>query len=41
MLPGVELLDEDEVTVELEHGLSIEDLRGLPEYAAVAETGVT
>jgi len=41
LLPGVELLDEDEVTVELEHGLSIEDLRGLPEYAAVSEAGVT
>ena len=37
LLPGVELLDDDEVTVELETGLSPEDLRGLPEYAAVAE----
>ncbi len=41
LLPGVELLDDDEVTVELEHGLSPEDLRGLPEYAAVSEAGVT
>ena len=40
-LPGVELLDDDEVTVELEHGLSPDDLRGLPEYAAVSEAGVT
>jgi hypothetical protein len=37
LLPGVELLDDDEVTVELEHGLSVEDLRALPEYAAVSE----
>jgi hypothetical protein len=35
-LPGVELLDEDEVTVELENGLPPETLRGLPEYAEVA-----
>jgi len=35
-LPGVELLDEDEVTVELESNLTPEDLRGLPEFAAVA-----
>jgi len=41
LLPGVELLDDDEVTVELEQGLSPEDLRGLPEYAAVSEAGVT
>jgi hypothetical protein len=41
LLPGVELLDDDEVTVELEHGLSPEDLRGLPEYAAVSEAGIT
>jgi hypothetical protein len=41
LLPGVELLDDDEVTVELEHGLSIEDLRALPEYAAVSEASVT
>jgi len=41
LLPGVELFDDDEVTVELEHGLSPEDLRGLPEYAAVSEAGVT
>jgi len=40
-LPGVELLDDDEVTVELEQGLSPESLRGLPEYAAVSEAGVT
>ena len=37
LLPGVELLDDDEVTVELEHGLSIEDLRALPEFAAVSD----
>jgi len=37
LLPGIELLDDDEVTVELETGLSPEDLRGLPEYAAVSE----
>ena len=35
-LPGVELLDEDEVTVELEHGLPAETLRTLPEFAEVA-----
>ena len=35
-LPGVELLDEDEVTVELETNLSPEDLRELPEYRLVA-----
>lgn len=35
-LPGVELLDEDEVTVELESNLAPEDLRGLPEFALVA-----
>lgn len=35
-LPGVELLDDDEVTVELENGLPPETLRGLPEYAEVA-----
>jgi len=40
-LPGVELGDDEEVTVELEHGLSVEDLRGLPEYADVAGTGVS
>jgi hypothetical protein len=33
-LPGVELLDEDEVTVELESNLSPEELRKLPEFAA-------
>jgi len=31
-LPGVELLDEDEVTVELESNLSPEDIRTLPEF---------
>jgi hypothetical protein len=41
LLPGVELLDDDEVTVELEHGLSPEDLRALPEYAAVSEASVS
>ena len=35
-LPGVELLDEDEVTVELETNLPPEVLRELPEYAEVA-----
>ena len=34
-LPGVELLDEDEVTVELESNLSPEELRGLPEFQLV------
>ena len=32
-LPGVELLDEDEVTVELESNLAPEDIRELPEFA--------
>jgi hypothetical protein len=35
-LPGVELLDDDEVTVELETNLPPEVLRELPEYAEVA-----
>jgi peptidoglycan hydrolase-like protein with peptidoglycan-binding domain len=35
-LPGVELLDEDEVTVELESNLSPEDLRQLPEFAEIS-----
>lgn len=35
-LPGVELLDEDEVTVELESQLSPEQLRALPEFESVA-----
>lgn len=35
-LPGVELLDEDEVTVELESNLSPEELRSLPEFQLVA-----
>ena len=35
-LPGVELLDEDQVTVELETNLPPEILRELPEYAEVA-----
>jgi len=35
-LPGVELLDEDEVTVELETNLPPEVLHELPEYAEVA-----
>jgi hypothetical protein len=35
-LPGVELLDEDEVTVELESNLSPEDLRQLPEFSEMA-----
>jgi len=35
-LPGVELLDEDEVTVELETNLPLEVLHELPEYAEVA-----
>ena len=34
-LPGVELLDEDEVTVELESNLSPEELRELPEFRLV------
>ena len=35
-LPGVELLDEDEVRVELEANLPPDVLRGLPEYAEIA-----
>lgn len=35
-LPGVELLDEDEVMVELEQGLSLDVLHGLPEFAEVS-----
>lgn len=35
-LQGVELLDDDEVTVELEHSLPPEVLRGLPEFAEVS-----
>ncbi len=35
-LPGVELLDDDEVTVELETGLTAEELRALPEFEEVA-----
>jgi len=35
-LPGVELLEGDEVRVELEHGLSPEVLHDFPEYAEVA-----
>ncbi len=35
-LPGVELLEEDEVTVELETNLPPEVLHELPEYAEVA-----
>ena len=35
-LPGVELLEEDEVMVELETNLPQDDLHGLPEYAEVA-----
>jgi len=34
-LPGVELLDEDEVTVELESNLSPEEIRQLPEFAVM------
>ena len=36
LLPGVEPLDEDEVTVELESNLSPEDLRQLPEFAEIS-----
>jgi len=35
-LPGVELLEGDEVRVELEHGLPPEVLRDFPEYAELA-----
>jgi hypothetical protein len=35
-LPGVELLDGEEVTVELEHGLPPEVLHEFPEFAEVA-----
>ena len=34
-IPGLELLDEDDVTVELEHSLSPAELRQLPEWSAV------
>ena len=34
-LPGVELLDDDEVTVELESNLSPAELRSLPEFQLV------
>ena len=37
-LPGVELLEGEEVTVELETNLLPEDLHGLPEYVEVAST---
>ena len=36
-LPGVELLDEDEVRVELEANLPPEVLRGLPEFTEIAD----
>ncbi len=35
-LDGIELMDDDDVTVELEQGLSPDDLRELPEWSAVA-----
>jgi hypothetical protein len=35
-LPGVELLEEDEVTVEIETGLSPDELRTLPEFSEAA-----
>jgi hypothetical protein len=35
-LPGVELLEEDEVMVELETNLPLDVLHGLPEFAEVA-----
>ena len=35
-LPGVELLEGEEVTITLETNLSPEDLHGLPEYAEVS-----
>ncbi len=35
-LPGVELYDDDEVTVEIETNLPIDVLHGLPEFAEVA-----
>jgi hypothetical protein len=35
-LPGVELLEDEEVTVELEANLLPEDLHNLPEWAQVA-----
>ncbi len=35
-LPGVELLDDDEVTVEIETGLAVDVLHGLPEFAEVS-----
>ena len=35
-LAGVALLDDDEVTVEIETGLTPDELRGLPEFAEAA-----
>ena len=35
-IPGFALSDDDEITVEIEKNLSVEDLRGLPEYSDVA-----
>ena len=37
-LPGVELLDDDEITVELETNLPDEVLHGFPEFAEVASS---
>lgn len=38
LLPGVELLDDDEITVELETNLPDEVLHGFPEFAEVASS---
>lgn len=35
-LPGIELLEQDEIMVELETGLSDEEVRQLPEYDALS-----
>lgn len=37
-LPGVELLDDDEITVEIETNLPDDVLHGLPEFAEVASS---
>jgi hypothetical protein len=34
-LEGIELMEDDDVTVELEHGLTPDDLRTLPEWSVV------
>jgi len=40
-IPGLELAETDEVTVELEEGLPADDLRTLPEWSEVAPAGAS